>query len=397
MGIAGLLMFLKSKNPKIVQSMSSDDIKGMSIAFDLPILVYQKKSSVIRNQVKGLQDPIYDDPNYYESRILMVKYILDDIGAFMELNIKPVMVFDGKAPALKDGTKAMRKGKSTDKKHIISELRRIAKDVLENSGKNISSSDIEWLREFKKPCSSIDDLRTLIRNQLNQYVVVGPDDYILLRTIFKSLGVPVVQAVSEAEQTCSLMCKRKDVVAIYTTDSDCLVYGCPIMIKSYKIQKKARIAKPIQFECYTFKNALDVLGLKQQEFVDFCIMMGTDFNGNVAGYGPSKNYDFIKCYKSIIKIAEARNKIKNKSVREMSKWEILLMNYDVTKLNYLEVRDFFCENISYNREDLEITVTTDQFEATTKLLSGILDDKSLLAISSACRKISTYILQLKTK
>jgi len=404
MGIKKLLAFLRELNPNIVQQFSITEIKGHRIAFDLSILCYTKKSDAVRNQVKQIRDPIYENPDYEYCKIHMIREILKIISIVLEGGCVPVMVFDGPPPTLKAGTKEIRAGLSNTKKDNIAGLRRIAKGLLNDNNFKITEGDLQFLKKFEKSfmkkhkrhIESIDDIRWILKNQLNQFVVVTKQDQELLQSVFSNLGIPFVKALSEAEQTCAHMCLMKDVIAIYTTDSDCLVFGCPIMINKIEYNSGARRKIPAKLQCYTFENTLKVIQLSHQQFIDFCILMGTDYNSNPSGYGPEKHYDFIKIYGSINGIKQAQKDIKAKSIESLSSIEHLLIDYDLSHIKYNEIVDYFTDQVKYDRSNLDLTIKDDHFNTSLSELNDLLGGESVIHILDFVRKISDLIPQVNS-
>ncbi len=402
MGIYKLLVYLRKLCPDIVQECTTKNMSGCKIAFDLAILCYQKKSDAVRRQVKSLTDPIYDSPDYEYCLNYMITSILQTIRIILYGGCTPVMVFDGTAPDLKRGTKAARIGKSNTKKNNIANLRRIAKGLIDEEGFTMSSSDISFLQGFqkrfqkkhKRPIQTIDDIRYLIKNELNQFVVITARDYVLLGQIFAILRVPHIYAESEAEQTCAQMCKMKDVTAIFTTDSDCLVYGCPIMINYIKYTPGARVKTYATLRCYSFKNVLKVTGLRHQQFIDFCILCGTDFNDWVSGYGTEKHHYFILKYGSIEKIRAARKLLDGKSMMDMTEEEKVLVDYDTNVIDYYAVRKFFCTPISYDKSRLSIKINKNHFPTVMNDICKIVGDESFLMMVGVCKQITEELCRV---
>ena len=60
-----------------------------------------------------------------------------------------------------------------------------------------------------------------------------------------------------------------------------------------------------------------------EEFLDFCIMCGTDYNKNIFRVGPSKAFQYVSDYKSIIDIGKENKKV------------------DISILNHNRVRELF--------------------------------------------------------
>lgn len=396
MGVKLLLLYLKKiTNKKIVQSFPISQIKGHKIALDLAILTYEAKSGCINNEIKGLKDPIYDTPDYEKCRVYSAKRVLDKIYIIFEGGCIPIPVFDGIPPDLKKGTKDIRLGKSMTKKHKLEELRRIGDNLL--NARPVNEDDVQFIKycttkHFRKKhgeVDSIDKLRLLIKSILRQFVVVNSEDYLLLAKLFSALGIPHIFAVSEAEQTCAIMCARKDVTAIYTTDSDCLVYGCPIMINEIKHSPGISVKIPATLTCYTFKNVLEATELNHAQFIDFCILCGTDFNNNVPGYGAVKHHDFIKRYKSIPNIIKAREQAKNKRLEELDKIEKLLLDYEIDAERYKSVIKIFTDRVSYDKNRLILDIKDNQIDIALTELNNLFSSEYVQMFNNISTRIIT--------
>jgi 5'-3' exonuclease len=428
MGIKGLLAFIREKCPEIVQHIELSAFKGYRIAIDLAVLCYQKKSEAV-SKIASKLDLVYEDIDYHYCTMFMIKRILGILENILYAGAIPVPVFDGVAPHLKHGTKKNRKEKSEKKENNIFHLKRILRGLLGNTTidkrkeYNIDGThnnnfigfdttvqtlsmvqqkeemkqepfaltewDINFLKRFKKPAQTIDDLKKLLFNEIKQWVVVTSQDYLILGTIFSSLGIPHVYAQSEAEQTCSQMCKMKDVIAIFTVDSDCLVYGCPIMINEISMSAGIRVRGPAQAQCYLFTNVLAALDMTHPQFIDMCLMFGTDFNPNAQGYGPAKNYELIKYFGSFNNIVKAKRELEAKpiAIKGTTKIEKLLVGYDPTVINYDEVRCFFTTPITYDKAALKIRTYEGQYEQAFVMLEKMMGATNFNQIMDVTKKL----------
>jgi flap endonuclease-1 len=88
--------------------------------------------------------------------------------------------------------------------------------------------------------------------------------------LFELLGVPIVYAKGEAEVLGAQLTKIGKLDAFATNDTDSIVLGA---IKT--IRGLTRTAKTVQI--IEYDNVLDNLGLTSSQFLDMCIMMGTDY------------------------------------------------------------------------------------------------------------------------
>lgn len=185
----------------------------------------------------------------------------------MQLGIKPVYVFDGKAPKLKCGELSKR-----------AERRKEAHDKLDEA-KEVQN--VENIQRFNK--------------RLVRVTRKHNEDCKKLLTL---LGVPVVQAPSEAEAQCAQLCKEGLVYAAATEDMDALTFGCPRLVRNFTSANNEKVKE------FVVEKVLNGLNLTQDQFIDLSILMGCDYCDNIKGIGGKKGLELIRKYGSIEKILE---------------------------------------------------------------------------------------------
>lgn len=358
MGVKNLLKYLRERNEAIVQRFELKELAGYRIAVDNAVLTYQYKSQYI-SMNSGKINLFKETVDYAKATEYMIKKIMELISQILIAGVCPVMVFDGKAPALKNGTKKDRIAKSDKKKMRIANLKRLGLALCDNAAYPISEEDVAFLRSFKKPIMTVGDIEKRLEIETNGFIVISADDQRQLQVILTAMGVPWLIAESEAEKTCSIMARRRDVVAVFTTDSDCLMYGCPIMINEITYRSSARIPVPPTCQCYSFINVLQVMELTESQFIDFCVISGTDFNPNPKGFGSATIYELLKYFGTIRNIIKAQPVLRQAQAinpwLKLNKIEKLLDKFDATVLNYDEVRCFLSWPVAYDVKLLEIT------------------------------------------
>lgn len=227
---------------------------------------------------------------------------LDEICIFLNHGIVPVFVFDG--------DHIPEKAKTQDKR---------------KQAKLQDKAEIEKLKEELRNASPLDRDEAKIR-RLRQLLArsnyIAKDEIKRLMNLIIGIGIPVLQAKGEAEQLCASMAKEGLVSAVFSDDTDNLVYGCPLLITSmsecYFVEEKNRSFR--KATCVLLSDILDDLGWNQETFVDFCITLGCDFNERVYGLGPKTAYKLIQKFGSIDNYPE---------------------KYDLTPLNYKRCREIF--------------------------------------------------------
>lgn len=159
----------------------------------------------------------------------------------------------------------------------------------------------------------------------SQILDIRPEDFKKTKQLFDILKVPYFDAPLEAETMCSDLCKRGLVDAVLSEDTDVLAYGTPVFLSKINTSDGTcvRIKHP---------EMLSALGLTTGQFLDLCIMCGTDYNKNIYRVGPEKSYKYIQKYSSIEGIA------KNTKL-------------NVTILNHVRGREIFKE---YEQKDVKV-------------------------------------------
>jgi flap endonuclease-1 len=124
------------------------------------------------------------------------------------------------------------------------------------------------------------------------------------KELLRLMGLPVVQAPSEAEAQAARMARRGDVWAAATKDFDALLFGTPRLVRFLTISGREflpaqRSSRPITPELIDLQRMLDALGITQAQLIDLGLLVGTDFHPGVHGIGPKKALALVKQYGAI--------------------------------------------------------------------------------------------------
>lgn len=242
-----------------------EDLYDKRIAIDAFNWIYQFLS-IIR-QPDGT--PLQDSSGRITSHLSGLYYRTLKL---LESNIKPVYVFDGTPPEIKR--------RVTEARHSVrAEAAREWKEALEQ-------------KDYEKA-----------RKAAQRSAVVTDEIIESSKKLLSAMGVPCIQAPSEGEALCSILAKKGDVFAVSSQDYDVLLFGSPRLVKNLSISgKKKRAAAVVQVnpEMITLSDALDALGITQDQLIILGILIGTDYNpGGVAGYGPKKALEIVKRKKTL--------------------------------------------------------------------------------------------------
>ncbi len=246
----------------------SDDIEfsrlaNKKIAIDAFNALYQFLSSI--RQYDGT--PLMDRKGRVTSHLSGLFY---RTAKLLENNIKPIYVFDGKAPSFKRSEQERRR-------EIRDEAAREWKEALNNEDYGIA-------RKYAQASSN------LTSEMIEQS-----------KSLLKAMGIPVVQAPSEAEAEASVMAANGLCYAAASQDYDSLLFGAPILLRNISITGKRKVFGrgyvQISPERINLEDNLNRLGIDRDKLIALGILVGTDFNpGGIKGIGPKKALSMVKKY-----------------------------------------------------------------------------------------------------
>jgi len=326
MGIKDLCQFLKKNYQDINLKVPIKRFYGERIAIDTSVYLY--KFICIHNQNKG---------NWLDMFINFILFLRKN-------NIRPLFVFDGTPPKEKEKTQNDRRANRSKIESTIDKIQSIINELedtvgvpnhLEDDIKDILN-DNDILNSSKRVILS--ELYKKQKKENSKCIKIGAEENKKIRELLTLWGIPWIQATGEAERTCSWLCKWGHVAGVLTTDSDCLVYGAPVYIYDLKLNDA---------ECniFRYEDILSEMEISPNEFRDFCIMCGTDYNGRIPGIGSMSAFSLIKQYKSIDVLREKgynTNILNYERVRELfelpgkEEWDKVILDNEIKDLPFIK-------------------------------------------------------------
>lgn len=274
MGIRNLNTILKNNCKNSIKRVGLAELAGNRVAVDASIYMYKYKS-------------------IYGSQWISAFY-----GFLKTLSIfRCVFVFDGK-DFIQD--KAVERSRRSEMKkgmrNKLSEVEQAYNQYVESG----TMSDILLpFKTFNRNYSTLTDNRDLISDsKIQEYFfktrnILMPlydQDVSTIKLMCENMGMAVINSHTEAEKTCSMLCHENKVDMVLSEDTDVLAYNTPRIISKLSMG-----------EC-TLINMNDVLAeleLTSDQFVDMCVVCGSDYSAGLVGVGPVKAYKYIKIYNSI--------------------------------------------------------------------------------------------------
>lgn len=124
------------------------------------------------------------------------------------------------------------------------------------------------------------------------------------KELLRLMGLPVVQAPSEAEAQAAHIARRGDVWAAASKDYDALLFGAPRLVRFLTISGREflpaqRRSRPITPELIDLQRMLDELRITRAQLIDLGLLVGTDFHPGVKGIGPKTALALVKRHGAI--------------------------------------------------------------------------------------------------
>ncbi|NPE26887.1 flap endonuclease-1 [Methanococcoides sp. SA1] len=251
------------------KEISLSDLKGKTVAIDAYVTLYQFLTTI--RQPDGT--PLKDSNGNITSHLSGLFY--RNLNLLQE-GIKPVYVFDGKPPELKQAEIQKRKE---------------AKEIAEQKYKEAYAKDD----------------RVGMKKYSSRTVKITDEIITQSKEILEALGIPVIQAPSEGEAEAALLARTSKVYAAASQDYDSLLYGTPYLIRNLTSPKRKKMPSglyiDIKPELINFQQVLTELGIDKDQLICLAILVGTDYNpGGVKGLGQQRALQVVQQYKYPVEI-----------------------------------------------------------------------------------------------
>lgn len=312
--------FIREKYPNEIQNMNLSNFYGQVFMMDIMSYIYKFK---ITMRDKWLQS------------------VINLIKIFKLNNVHVNIVFEGISPVEKNKEREQRREQrkkqeqkitdiknDVDKYHKTGFISELLKEVFEKI-KQSDTDKVNRLLHFNKqenvtPIQTInykmlEQLEEYLDKKENQLVTVTDQDANKIKEICDVFGVPYFQSENEAETLCCRMClnvkdentnkNHKTPIGVISEDSDVLAYGANMLLCDLNISNG---------ECNVIylPSVLKSMNFTYHEFLDFCILSGTDYNNNIPGIGTIKCLELLGKYKSIENIFNNEEKMIDKKIND---------------------------------------------------------------------------------
>lgn len=267
-----------------------EDFREKIIVIDAYNVLHQFLSSIRQRDGTPLKDA--------QGRITShLSGLLYRTANLVEARIRPVYIFDGTPHSLKART-------------------------IQQRQKRKEQAETDWKEALEKG-----DLEKA-RSKAQQTSRVTSEIVQQSRQLLDALGIPSLQAPSEGEAQASYMVQRGHAYAVGSQDFDCLLFGSSLLVRNLTSSEKRKLPRKHAYttvhpERISLQPDLKKLGISQQQLVDVAILIGTDFNNGLKGYGPKKSLQLIQktgnLENALEAIADSKQKPSLEEIKEVRK------------------------------------------------------------------------------
>ena len=236
MGVRGLKQWLQIQSPPTVPTW----VRMTRVGIDtLPFLYNAKK-----------QDQC------------IVTAIAKMVDFFRSKEIEPIFFFDGKPPIEK---KEVVKERTEERLTIVKDIEVLKQDLEKGPDKELVEYEIQRLQRSSPTISYAE--RDLIKRFLY------------------TIGVQFINAVGEADPLLAYLSKMNMISAVISTDMDMLPRGVENLIMPNEEG---------DWVTYTLSTILTNIRLTLPQFIDLCVLMGTDYTKGVRYVSPRTAYNAVR-------------------------------------------------------------------------------------------------------
>jgi flap endonuclease-1 len=255
------------------QKSSLEDFSDKIIAIDAFNVLYQFLSNIRTADGNMLMDNLGRPTSHLNGIFLRT-------AKMVSAGIKPVYVFDGTPHELKSRTIQARR----EVKERAKEEYQLALDAGDLDRARMKAAQSTFLTT-----EMIDDAKKLL----------------------DILGIPWLQAPSEGEAQACHMAKREDAFAVVSQDFDSLLFGTPRLVRNLTVTGRRKVPGQNRYvsvepELIDLQFVLSGLGVTREQLIDMSILIGTDFNPGVKGFGPKKALKAIHEFKDLEKVIKEK-------------------------------------------------------------------------------------------
>lgn len=266
MGIEGLNRTIKDTAPSVMSYITLDQLPKGLYGVDVSIYLHPAK---YRADEKGKGSHI---------RIFM-----DMITQWREAGHGLVMVFDGNTSTVmaKQETISKRKAQRQKKYQEIADICQLVTGNQINGDAESNDGTIYQIAEsVLNNGRTSDELRLQLEQVMKNNIQIQSTDFTDLRKLFDLTGTPYLQAQGEADHLLADLYKHKYIHGVISEDGDMLTHGIGNLVRGL-IDPFCRSKGMVKH--YNLNNLLNEWKITQAQFIDVCILAGSDYCPKIKG------------------------------------------------------------------------------------------------------------------
>jgi flap endonuclease-1 len=279
------------------------ELKGKTIAIDAYVTLYQFLTTIRQPDGTPLKDKNGNITSHLSGLFYRNINLLQD-------GIKPVYIFDGIPPELKQEEIKKRKEAKclAEKKYKEACEKQDAEEMKKYGGRFVKITD-EIIEESKE--------------------------------LLKALGIPTIQAPAEGESEAATLAKTGKVWAAASQDYDALLYATPYLVRNLTSAKRKKLPSGLYVdtkpELIEFQQVLNELQINKDQLICLAILVGTDYNpGGIKGLGQKRALEIVQKYEYPVEIFRH---IKQK-FEFIFEWQEIFKQFQEYKSSYDEQIEF---------------------------------------------------------
>lgn len=228
MGIRGLGGFIRSRLPQARKALAWSDHKGETWGIDCSCLLFRARASNL-------------------SPLTVMAHLLVRMRT---AGIEAIIIFDGKAPAAKNEVLDQRRAVRVTAHKEMADIR-----------ESLVTATVTEAATMERRMAALQ----------KKAPVVTSGDKDGLKKFLYAAGVRFITAAEEADDVLAFLCRDKTIQAVVSTDMDMLARGVPTLVVPET--NDASVLTQI-----LLGDVLAGLGLRYSQFVDACMLMGSDYS-----------------------------------------------------------------------------------------------------------------------
>jgi len=297
-----------------------ENLAGRRVAIDAYNTIYQFLSTI--RQKDGT--PLMDNKGRITSHLSGILYRGSKL---LEMDIRPIFVFDGEPPKFKRKTIEKRMELKAQAQKRLEEAAARGETELKTYAQATVKITDEIISESKK--------------------------------LLGLMGIPVIQARSEGEAEAARLVQEGHAYAVGSQDYDSILFGASRLVRNITLSGRRKLPGKgvwveVEPEIIDAKENFDNLGITRNQLIWAAIMIGTDYYEGIKGIGPKKGLAIVK---------------ESHSLKEAFEKAKALEEYKNNENELLEIENFFL-NPPLPEKETEIVFTEPQVDKIMDFLCG---------------------------